>query len=67
LPEEHCTLTDDGARSAIEYNCVRWGVTDIPAQAGVSVYERGDSGLLAAARVYDDVSPPVVSDTSSVL
>jgi SnoaL-like protein len=64
---EHCTLTDDGARCVIEYNCVRWGVTDIPAQAGVAVYERGHSGLLAAARIYDDVSPPVVSDTSSVL
>jgi hypothetical protein len=27
---EHCTVTDDGVRYAIEYNCVRWGVTDIP-------------------------------------
>lgn len=66
IPLEHCTLTDDGTRCAIEYNCVRWGVTDIPAQAGVAVYERGNSGLLAAARIYDDVSPPDVSDTSSV-
>jgi hypothetical protein len=63
---EHCTLTDDGVRCAIEYNCVRWGVTDIPPQAGVAVYERGSSGLLAAARIYDDVEPPAVSDTSSV-
>src|SRR5919107_1745810 len=23
---EHCTLTDDGVRCAIEYNCVRWGI-----------------------------------------
>jgi hypothetical protein len=23
---EHCTLTDDGVRCAIEYNCVRWGL-----------------------------------------
>ncbi len=30
IPLEHCTLTDDGVRCAIEYNCVRWGVTDIP-------------------------------------
>ena len=65
IPLEHCTLTDDGTRCAIEYNCVRWGVTDIPAQAGVAVYERGGSGLLAAARIYDDVEPPAVSDTSS--
>jgi hypothetical protein len=65
IPLEHCTLTDDGVRCAIEYNCVRWGVTDIPAQAGVAVYERGSSGLIAAARIYDDVEPPTVSDTSS--
>jgi hypothetical protein len=62
---EHCTLTDDGLRCAYEYNCVRWGVTDIPPQAGVSVYERGSSGLLSAARIYDDVEPPTVSDTST--
>jgi hypothetical protein len=24
-------------------------------QAGIGVYERGDSGLLSAARIYDDV------------
>lgn len=62
---EHCTLTDDGVRCVIEYNCARWGVTDIPPQAGVAVYERGSSGLLAAARIYDDVEPPAVSDTSA--
>ena len=61
---EHCTLTDDGVRCAIEYNGVGWGATEIPPQAGVAVYERGGSGLLAAARIYDDVEPPAVSDTS---
>lgn len=65
IPLEHCTLTDDGVRCAIEYNCVRWGITDIPPQAGIAVYERGNSRLLAAARIYDDVEPPAVSDTSS--
>src|SRR5215204_2340106 len=64
IPLEHCTLTDDGVRCAIEYNCVRWGATDIPPQAGVAVYERGSSGRLAAAHIYDDVEPPAVSDTS---
>ena len=64
IPLEHCTLTDDGVRCAIEYNCVRWGTTDIPPQAGVALYERGSSGLLAAARIYDDVEPPAVADTS---
>jgi hypothetical protein len=44
---------------------VRWGVTDIPPQAGVAVYERGGSGLLAVACLYDDVEPPAVSDTSA--
>jgi SnoaL-like protein len=61
---EHCTLTDDGIRCAIEYNGMRWGDAEIPPQAGVAVYERGGSGLLAAARIYDDVEPPSVSDTS---
>ena len=61
---EHCTLTDDGVRCAIEYNGVRWGDTELPPQAGVAVYQRGSSGLLSAARIYDDVEPPSVSDTS---
>lgn len=62
---EHCTLTDDGVRCAIEYNCVRWGASEIPPQAGVAVYERGGSGLISAARIYDDVEPPTISDTSA--
>jgi hypothetical protein len=65
IPLEHCSITDDGVQCAIEYNCVRWELTDIPSQAGVAVYERGSGGLLAAARIYDDVEPPAVSDTSS--
>ena len=56
---EHCAVTDDGVRCALEYNCVRWGRHDLPPQAGIAVYERGPDGLLAAARVYDDVNPPV--------
>jgi hypothetical protein len=60
---EHCTLTDDEVRCAIEYNCVRWGDAEISPQAGVAVYERGPSVFLAA-RIYDDVGPPSVSDTS---
>jgi SnoaL-like domain len=64
IPLEHCTLTDDGLRCAIEYNVVRWGEDEVPPQAGVAVYERASSGLLAAARIYDDVEPPAVSDTS---
>jgi hypothetical protein len=55
---EQCALTDDGVRCALEYNCVRWGRHDLPAQAGLGVYERGPDGLLAAVRIYDDVDPP---------
>jgi hypothetical protein len=56
---QHCAVTDDGVRCALEYNCVRWGRHDLPPQAGLGVYERGPDGLLAAARVYDDIEPPV--------
>jgi limonene-1,2-epoxide hydrolase len=55
---EPCEVTDDGVRCALEYNCVRWGGQDLPPQAGLGVYERGPDGLLAAARIYDDVEPP---------
>jgi ketosteroid isomerase-like protein len=58
---EHCTVTDDGVRCALEYNCDRWGSHDLPPQAGIGVYERGAGGLLAAVRVYDDVEAPVVT------
>ena len=51
-------MTDDGVRCALEYNCVRWGSHDLQPQAGIGVYERGPGGLLAAARVYDDVEAP---------
>ena len=54
-----CAVTDDGVRCALEYVCVRWGRHDLPPQAGIGVYERGPDGLLAAARVYDDVEAPV--------
>jgi ketosteroid isomerase-like protein len=55
---QHCVVTDDGVRCALEYNVVRWGPHDLPPQAGLGVYERGPDGLLAAARIYDDVEPP---------
>ena len=53
-----CVVTDDGARCAVEYNCVRWGRHDMPPQAGIGVYERGRDGLLTAVRIYDDVAAP---------
>lgn len=59
IPLEHCAAVDDGRSCALEYNVVRWGKTELPPQAGVAVYERGPSGRLAAARIYDDVDPPL--------
>lgn len=56
---EHCTVTEDGVRTALEFNAVRWGEHDLPHQAGIAVYERGPSGRLREARIYDDVEGPV--------
>jgi hypothetical protein len=61
IPLEHCALIDDHRACALEYNVVRWGRTDLSPQAGVAVYVRGESGKLAAARIYDDVDPPLSS------
>jgi SnoaL-like domain len=59
IPLEHCSVTDDGRACALEYNVVAWGRTALPPEAGLAVYVRGDSGKLAAARVYDDSDPPL--------
>jgi hypothetical protein len=56
---EHCAVTDDGTRCALEFNCVRWGGHDLPPQAGIGIYERSQSGLLQAVRIYDDITPPI--------
>jgi hypothetical protein len=45
---------DDGSTCALEYTIVKVHGKGVPAQAGLAVYERGDSGLLKAARVYED-------------
>jgi SnoaL-like protein len=60
---EHCTLVDDGRACALEYNVVRWGRTELAPEAGVAVYLRGETGKLAAARIYDDVDPPLTALT----
>lgn len=62
IPLEHCTVTDDGRACALEYNVVRWGATALRPQAGLAVYVRGTTGRLAAARIYDDVDPPLGAD-----
>ena len=60
---EHCALIDDQRACSLEYNVVRWGKTELPPQAGIAVYVRGRSGKLAAARIYDDVDPPLPGAT----
>jgi ketosteroid isomerase-like protein len=55
---QRCLVTDDRVRSALEYNCVRWGSHELAQQAGIAVFERGADGLLVAARIYDDIDPP---------
>jgi hypothetical protein len=59
IPLQHCAVLDDGRTCALEYNVVRWGKTEISPEAGIAVYVRGESGKLAAARIYDDVDPPL--------
>jgi SnoaL-like domain len=59
IPLEHCSMIDDERACALEYNVVRWGTAELAPQAGLAVYVRGASGRLAAARIYDDVDPPL--------
>jgi hypothetical protein len=59
IPLEHCAVTDDGRSCALEYNVSTWGRTELPPQAGIAVYVRGETGKLASARVYDDTDPPL--------
>lgn len=59
VPLERCTSTDDGRACALEYNVVRWGRTELPPEAGIAVYVRGQSGKLAVGRIYDDSNPPL--------
>lgn len=56
---EHCTVTEDGVRTVLEFNAVRWGSVDLAPQAGLGVYERGPRGRIREARIYDDVEGPV--------
>ncbi len=52
------TITDDGETVVYEYMADRWGKDAMPPQAGAAAYQRGLSGKLCAARIYDDVEPP---------
>ena len=46
---------DDGRICALEYTVVRVHGKNVPPQAGLAVYERGETGLLRAVRIYEDV------------
>jgi hypothetical protein len=59
IPLEHCAVVGDDRVTALEYNVVRWGRTELPPEAGIAVYVRGANGKLAAARIYDDTDPPI--------
>ena len=52
------TITDDGETVVYEYMADRWGSGPLTPQAGAAAYQRGPSGKLAWARIYDDVNPP---------
>jgi hypothetical protein len=45
------------ARARVQRRAV--GKSELPPEAGVAVYVRGQSGKLAAARIYDDTELPL--------
>jgi hypothetical protein len=61
IEQELCRVASDGRRCAVEYNVMRWGTRELLPQAGLTVHVLGESGRLAAVRVYDDVEPPPLS------
>jgi hypothetical protein len=52
------TITDDGVTVVYEYMADRWGSAPMTPQAGAAAYQRGASGKLVSARIYDDINPP---------
>jgi hypothetical protein len=52
------TITDDGETVVYEYMADQWGQAKMTPQAGAAAYQRGSTGLLSWARIYDDVEPP---------
>jgi hypothetical protein len=58
---DQATVTDDGKICAIEVNAVRFGKHALTPQAGLAIYERGPTGRLRAARIYDDVNVEVLA------
>jgi hypothetical protein len=48
-------VADDGRTFALEHTLVRARGRDVEPQPGLMMFERGDSGLLSALRVYGDL------------
>jgi hypothetical protein len=61
---DHTTVTDDGKTCAIEFNAVRFGKQALAPQAGLAIYERGPTGRLRAARIYDDINVEVLQSAN---
>ena len=55
---KYCASTFDGKHFAVEYVFDEWGDKKFEPQAGIAIYEIGESGKIAAVRIYDDASPP---------
>jgi len=51
---QHCTVTDDGARCAVEYNCIRWGSHHLP--PGFEGTERSVHAAYSARQVRQDLA-----------
>ncbi|MCH8905690.1 MAG: hypothetical protein IH840_01265 [Candidatus Heimdallarchaeota archaeon] len=54
-----CSVTFNGVSCAVEYICSKWGQFQIDPQAGLAVYDIVDEHSLSAARIYDDINPPL--------
>jgi hypothetical protein len=52
---QRCGAADDGRTIMLEYTLARLAGKEVTPQAGLMVYERGDSGLFRAVRLYDDI------------
>lgn len=56
VPLQLATVTGDSTTCAIEENLDSWGSVQFErSTAGLAVYDYDDSGLLTAARIYDDI------------
>src|SRR5262249_30099523 len=53
-----CATIGDGLRCAVEDTWLSSRAHAPPPQAGLAVFRRGPTGLVAACRIYDDVAPP---------